>query len=71
MAEDFRLRPLHRQRRSRRRTVQVLNQAELAECFGVPHDQVRDALLAAGWQFHEDSTGALWATPQEPPHAME
>lgn len=56
---------LHRQRRSRRRTVQVLDQGELADRFGVTPDQVRDALIAAGWDFHEDANGRLWAVPQD------
>ncbi len=61
---DFKLRPLHR-RRSRRKPVSVLNHAELAERFGVAHEEVKGKLLELGWRFHEDSSGGLWAKPQD------
>ena len=56
---------LHRQRRSRRPTVQVLDDAELAEHFGVEPADLKPALMAAGWDFHEDANGRLWAVPQD------
>ncbi len=56
---------LHRQRRGRRRTVQVLDHDELAERFGVPAESLKAALIAAGWDFHEDANGRLWAVPQD------
>jgi hypothetical protein len=55
--------PLHRRRRGRRPTVTVLNQTELAAYFQVPEDAVREALVAAGWSFHEDGNGGIWAVP--------
>ena len=57
--------PLHRRRKGRRRTVTVMNQAELARHFQVPEDAVRDALIDAGWPFHEDANGGLWAVAPE------
>jgi len=39
-----------------------MNHAELAAHFGVAETQVKTALLAAGWNFHEDANGALWAS---------
>lgn len=59
---DFKLRPLHRQRSRRVATRQVLDQQELAAHFGVPLEQVRDALEAAAWDYHEDAGGRLWAS---------
>lgn len=53
--------PLHRQRKGRRRTVTVMNQAELARHFRCGEAAVREALIAAGWPFHEDANGGLWA----------
>jgi len=58
-------RRLHRQRRGRRRTVQVLDHGELASRFGVRPDELKAALIAAGWDFHEDANGLLWAVPQD------
>ncbi|MGE0626062.1 MAG: hypothetical protein AB7I04_07140 [Pseudomonadales bacterium] len=56
---------LHRQRRSRRPTVQVLDHDELAARFGVKPEALKAALIAAGWDFHEDANGLLWAVPQD------
>jgi hypothetical protein len=58
---------LHRQRKGRRKTVVVLNRDELADYFEVAHDQVRTALIAANWSFHEDANGGLWASAQAAP----
>lgn len=58
---------LHRQRKGRRKSVVVLNQDELADRFKVAHDQVKTALIAAGWSFHEDANGGLWASAQADP----
>lgn len=57
---------LHRQRRGRRRIVQVLDHDELAARFGVRPDALKSALIAANWDFHEDANGRLWAVPQDP-----
>lgn len=57
---------LHRQRRGRRQTVKVLDHDELADRFGVRPDGLKAALVAAGWDFHEDVNGRLWAVPQDP-----
>jgi hypothetical protein len=54
--------PLHRQRKGRRRPVKVMNHAELAAHFGVEQDQLKAALIEAGWSFHEDAAGKLWAS---------
>ena len=59
----FKLRPLHRRRQGRRKRVEVLNQDELAERLGVGLSELRQQLDELGWAYHEDSTGALWATP--------
>jgi hypothetical protein len=58
---------LHRQRKGRRKTVTVLNRDELADYFEVAHDQVKTALIAANWSFHEDANGGLWASAQAAP----
>ena len=60
---DFKLTPLHRRRKGRRKRVEVLNQDELAQRLGVPVPQLRQRLDELGWRYHEDSAGALWATP--------
>ena len=59
----FKLRPLHRRRKGRRKRVEVLNQNELAQRLGVGVPQLRQRLDELGWRYHEDSAGALWATP--------
>jgi hypothetical protein len=41
-----------------------MNHAELAAHFDVPQHQLKAALEAAGWKFHEDANGALWASVQ-------
>jgi hypothetical protein len=51
----------HRQRR-RRATPQVLDQSELAEYFGVDIEQLKTTMDAAGWRYHQDANGALWAS---------
>ena len=56
---------LHRQRKGRRKTVTVLNHAELGERFKVDEDQLKQALIAAGWDYHEDANGQLWAVSQD------
>ena len=63
---EFKLRKLQRQRRSRRAAVSVLNREELAARFQVPELEVKAALQRAGWQFHEDATGGIWASNQDP-----
>jgi len=55
------MRRLHRQRRRRVAPI-IMNQSELAAYFGVPECQVKAALQAASWNFHEDANGALWAS---------
>lgn len=62
---DFRIRPLHRQRRRRKR-VAVLNQDELADLLDVPLADLRARLDELGWRYHQDSSGALWGTPPHP-----
>jgi hypothetical protein len=62
---DFKIHQrLHRQRRGRRKPVTILNQSELATYFAVSESTVKDALQAAGWHYHEDANGELWASPQ-------
>ncbi len=63
----FKLRPLHRQRRRRHATVRVLDHAELAAEFRVAEDELKAALDAAGWRYHEDANGRLWASVTEVP----
>ncbi len=60
------MRRLHRQRR-RRAAPTIMNQAELAAHFSVPESQVKAALQAASWNFHEDANGALWASVKPEP----
>lgn len=62
---DFKLRPLHRRRKGRRKRVQVLNQDELAARLGVEVTQLAERMDSLGWHYHRDSTGALWASPPE------
>lgn len=61
-ATDFKLRPLHRQRTRRRAQVRILDQRELAEHFGVDESKLKVTLRAAGWRYHEDAAGQLWAS---------
>ena len=60
---------LHRQRKGRRRTVQVLNTEELAERFGFTPDvdvhQLERALHEANWPYHRDAAGRLWSVAPE------
>jgi len=67
MVSGFKVTPLHRRRKGRRKRVAVLNQDELADLLDVPLSELRAALEAAGWRYHEDSTGGLWATPPDQP----
>lgn len=55
------MRRLHRQRR-RRQVPVVMNQVELAEHFKVAENELKATLEAAGWDYHEDGNGALWAS---------
>jgi hypothetical protein len=64
---DFKLRPMHRRRKGRRKRVEVLNQQELAQRLGVGVPQLRQRLDELSWKYHQDSTGALWATPPTEP----
>ena len=63
MPVDKLIRPLHRQR-GRHKTVRVLDQHELATLFGVAVDALPETLEAAGWRYHQDSAGMIWATDQ-------
>ncbi len=60
---DFKLRPLHRRRHGKRKTVAVLNQQELAEYLGVTTAELRKTLDELGCPYHVDSAGNLWAAP--------
>ncbi len=60
---DFKLRPLHRRRRGKRKTVAVLNQQELAERLGVTVAELRKTLDELSCPYHVDSAGNLWAAP--------
>ena len=62
---EFKLRKLHRQRRGRRSPVQILDHQELAAYFRVPPTGLKIAMDAAGWNYHEDANGHIWATPQD------
>ncbi len=64
---DFRIRPLHRRRKGRRKRVAVLNQQELSELLNVSPADLRGLLDELGWRYHQDSAGALWATPPDQP----
>ena len=65
---DFKIhQKLHRQRRGRRKSVTILNQAEIANLFAIPESQVKEALDAAGWRYHEDANGAIWASVEGNP----
>lgn len=63
MPIDRLIRPLHRQR-GRHKTVRVLDQQELAALFDVAVDALPETLQAAGWRYHQDSAGMIWATDQ-------
>ena len=39
-----------------------MNQTELAEHFGVVESGLKATLEAAGWDYHEDGNGKLWAS---------
>ena len=60
---DFKLRPLHRRRHGKRKTVAVLNQQELAEYLGITTAELRKTLDELGCPYHVDSAGNLWAAP--------
>lgn len=53
---------LHRQRRRRRSTSKVLNQAELAALLDVAEAELPAALEREGISFHQDARGAIWAS---------
>lgn len=55
----------HRQRR-RRATPRVMDQQELAEHFNVSVAQLKEVMNAAGWSYHEDANGSLWASAVTP-----
>ena len=65
--------PLHRQRKGRRRKVTVLDHDELLERFELTAlepevtrtDALKAALDSAGWPYHEDALGKLWAVAPE------
>lgn len=59
------IRPLHRQRGRRYRSVRVFDQDELAERLGIAPADVPQRLSELGWPFHLDGGGRVWAT--EPP----
>jgi DNA-binding transcriptional regulator YdaS (Cro superfamily) len=67
--DDFRIRPLHRQRGGRRKAVRVLDQAELADLLGVAPADLAQRLNELGWHYHRDSAGRIWATEQTRPPA--
>jgi len=56
---------LHRQRRRRRNPATVLDQRELAQLLEVPEQQLKKALIGAGWKYHEDAMGRIWASVSE------
>ena len=60
---------LHRQRKGRRRAVRVLDSAELARHFSLPADaapaRLEEKLREAGWPYHRDAAGRLWAVAPE------
>ncbi len=64
----LKLRPLHRQRSRRRNSARVLDEQELARCLGIDgtaanrHAALKRALADAGWDYHEDAGGRLWAS---------
>jgi len=62
MPDKFHLRPLHRQRQGRHKTVRVLNQEELCALLGVEAPSLAEHLEELGWPFHRDGAGRLWAT---------
>lgn len=64
MSNDRLIRPLHRQRSGRHRTVRVLDHVELAALLDVPEGRVAARLDELGWRFHVDSAGRVWATDQ-------
>jgi hypothetical protein len=64
---EFKIRPLHRRRTRRRKRVSVLNQQELAELLSVSIADLKGVLDELGWRYHQDSEGALWATPPDQP----
>ena len=69
MPDKFRLRPLHRQRLTRRKTVRVLNQDELSERLGVAAESLPERLAELDWPYHRDGSGRIWATERpDPPH---
>ena len=45
----------------------ILDQAEIADLFAIPESQVKEALDAAGWRYHEDANGAIWASAEGNP----
>ena len=61
----FKLRKLHRQRTRRRNTAKILDHGELARLLDVPEDQLQAAIELAGWDYHRDARGRLWASLPE------
>ena len=56
------LRPLHRRRKTRRQTNQVMTSAELCAHFCLPRHQLEGHLTANHFTFHKDSQGEIWAS---------
>jgi len=69
---DFKLHQrLHRQRRGRRKSVTILDHAEIAALFAIPESKVKETLDAAGWRYHQDVNGAIWASTEGNPQPDE
>ncbi|MEE8079101.1 MAG: hypothetical protein V3T18_08900 [Pseudomonadales bacterium] len=45
----------------------ILNHAEIANLFAITESQVKETLDAAGWRYHEDANGAIWASAEGNP----
>lgn len=60
---------LHRQRKGRRRTVRVMDMAEIATHFALPEATdpaaIESALQEAGWPYHRDAAGRLWSVARD------
>jgi hypothetical protein len=39
-----------------------MDSAELAEHFGVAVEHLQETMDAAGWRYHKDANGVLWAS---------
>lgn len=59
---DKRFTRAHKQRKGRRRPVEILNTAELLQRLAVDRDQLEETLIRLKWRYHKDAQGEVWVS---------